>query len=145
MARAELVRLVGGLDENLNELTDWDFFIRLAETGRPAACDELVVGYLVHPQNRRLRQDSDVEAEFRYLAAKHPALERAGFSRWRAVRPPSRGSEARAPAPLRLGGEDRDPGNVLRAAAALVGERAFRVRRSLVAEKPTLTWLDLYR
>ena len=146
MARSELVRSVGGLDENLNELTDWDFFIRLAEVGRPAACDELVVGYLVHPQNRRLRQDSDVEAEFRYLAAKHPALERAGFSRWVAM------GHLRAGRRLRAAGtyfasavRDRDPGNVLRAAAALVGQRAFSARRRLVAEKPTLAWLDLYR
>jgi glycosyltransferase involved in cell wall biosynthesis len=146
MARADLVRAVGGLDENLNELTDWDFFIRLAESGRPAACREIVIGYLVHPQNRRLRQDSDVEEEFRYLASKHPALERAGFSRWVAM------GHLRAGRRLRAAGtyfasavRDRDPGNALRAAAALVGERAFSARRRLVAERPTLTWLDLYR
>ena len=150
MARAELVRGIGGLDENLNELTDWDLFIRLADSGRPAACRELVIGYLVHPQNRRLRRDSDVETEFRYLAAKHQAdgrpLERAGFSRWVAM------GHLRAGRRLRAAGtyfasavRDRDPGNALRAAAALVGERAFRARRRLVAERPTLTWLDLYR
>jgi glycosyltransferase involved in cell wall biosynthesis len=145
MARSDLVRSVGGLDEELNELTDWDFFIRLAEAGRPAACHELVVGYLVHPQNRRLRQDSDVEAEFRYLGAKHPALERAGFSRWVAM------GHLRAGRRLRAAGvyfssaaRDRDPGNAVRGAAALVGERAFRMRRRLVADRPKLAWLDLY-
>jgi hypothetical protein len=146
MAKAELVRGVGGLDENLNELTDWDFFIRLADSGRPAACQELVIGYLVHPQNRRLRQDSDVETEFRYLAAKHTGLERAGFSRWVAM------GHLRAGRRLRAAGvyfesavRDRAPGNALRGVAALVGERAFRMQRRLVAERPTLTWLDLYR
>jgi len=146
MARSELVRAVGGLDENLNELTDWDFFIRLADSGRPAACSELVIGYLVHPQNRRLRQDSDVEAEFRHLAAKHPALERAGFSRWVAMGHLRAGRRLRAVGTY-LGSavRDRDPGNALRAAAALVGERAFRARRRLVADRPNLSWLDLYR
>ena len=145
MAHADLVRSVGGLDEKLNELTDWDFFIRLAEAGTPAACDELVIGYFVHPENRRLRQDSDVEAEFRYLAAKHPALQRAGFSRWVAM------GHLRAGRRLRAAGvyfssaaRDRDTGNALRGAAALVGERAFRLRRRLVAERPSLAWLDLY-
>lgn len=146
MARADLVRSVGGLDETFNELTDWDFFIRLAEAGRPAACDELVVGYLVHPQNRRLRQDSDVEAEFRHLAAKHPALERAGFSRWVAMGHLRAGRRLRA-AGVYFGSavRDRDPGNALRGAAALAGERAFRLRRRLVADRPSLAWLDLYR
>jgi glycosyltransferase involved in cell wall biosynthesis len=146
MAKAELVRGVGGLDENLNELTDWDFFIRLADSGRPAACREQVIGYLVHPQNRRLRQDSDVETEFRYLEAKHAGLERTGFSRWVAM------GHLRAGRRLRAAGtyfassvRDRDPGNALRGVAALVGEQAFRTRRRLVAERPSLPWLEEYR
>jgi glycosyltransferase involved in cell wall biosynthesis len=149
MARAELVREIGGLDGNLNELTDWDFFIRLADAGRGAACAELVVGYLVHPQNRRLRQDSDVATEFRYLVAKHAGelpLERAGFARWVAMGHLRAGRRLRAVA-VYLGSalRDRDPGNALRAAVALFGERAFRLRRRLVGEKPNLAWLDLYR
>jgi glycosyltransferase involved in cell wall biosynthesis len=150
MARAELVREVGGLDENLNELTDWDFFIRLADAGRPAACGELVVGYLIHPQNRRLHQDSDVEAEFRYLADKHRGsdlpLERAGFARWVAMGHLRAGRNLRA-VEIYLGSalRDRDAGNALRAGAALLGESAFRARRSIVADRPQPAWLDLYR
>ena len=150
MARAELVRQIGGLDENLNELTDWDFFIRLADAGRGAACPELVVGYFVHPQNRRLRQDSDVAGEFRYLVAKHSRgdlpVERAGFARWVAMGHLRAGRRLRA-VTVYLGSalRDRDPGNALRAGVALFGERAFRLRRRLVGEKPNLAWLDLYR
>jgi glycosyltransferase involved in cell wall biosynthesis len=150
MARADLVRRVGGLDEHLNELTDWDFFIRLADAGLPAACEEPVVGYLIHPQNRRLRQDSDVEAEFRYLADKHKGselpLERAGFARWVAMGHLRGGRRLRAVGVyLSSSLRDRDPGNALRAAAALLGERAFQARRRLVADRPSLAWLDLYR
>jgi glycosyltransferase involved in cell wall biosynthesis len=150
MARAELVRRIGGFDEKLNELTDWDFFIRLADEGRPAACEEPLVGYLVHPQNRRLRQDSDVEKEFRYLAAKHAGsglpLERAGFSRWVAMGHLRAGRRLRAVG-VYLGSalRDRDPGNAVRAGAALLGERAFKARRRLVAEKPEVSWLERYR
>jgi len=150
MAQAALVREVGGLDENLNELSDWDFFIRLADAGRPAACADFVVGYLVHPQNRRLREDSDVGSEFRYLAAKHAhddlPLERAGFARWVAMGHLRAGRRLRAIGVyLASALRDRNPGNALRAGAALLGERAFRARRRLVADRPNLAWLDLYR
>ena len=145
MARAELIRRIGGFDERLNELTDWDFFIRLADAGRPAACPELVVGYVVHSQNRRLREDSDVETEFRHLAAKHASLERAGFSRWVAMGHLRAGRRLRAARIyVRSAFSDRNPGNLLRAAAALLGEPVFRLRRRLVAEKPEPAWLELY-
>ena len=149
MARTEFVRKVGGLDDTLNELTDWDFFIRLADAGRCAACDEIVVAYLVHPQNRRLRQDSDVETEFRYLAAKHERglpLERAGFARWVAMGHLRAGRKGTAlKTYLRSAVRDRDPGNAVRAGAAIFGEGAFKARRRLAAERPEVPWLDVYR
>jgi glycosyltransferase involved in cell wall biosynthesis len=148
MARTEFVRKIGGLDDTLNELTDWDFFIRLADAGRCAACDEIVVGYLVHPQNRRLREDSDVETEFRYLAAKHERglpLERAGFARWVAMGHLRAGRKRAAlETYLRSAVRDRDPGNAVRAGAALFGEGAFRARRRVAAERPEVPWLELY-
>jgi glycosyltransferase involved in cell wall biosynthesis len=148
MARTEFVRKIGGLDDSLNELTDWDFFIRLADAGRCAACEEIVVAYLVHPQNRRLREDSDVETEFRYLAAKHEhglPLERAGFARWVAMGHLRAGRKRAAlSAYLRSAVRDRDPGNAVRAGAALFGEGAFRARRKLAAERPEVPWLDRF-
>lgn len=148
MARTEFVRKIGGLDDTLNELTDWDFFIRLADAGRCAACEEIVVGYLVHPQNRRLREDSDVETEFRYLAAKHERglpLERAGFARWVAMGHLRAGRKRAAlETYLRSAVRDRDPGNAMRAGAALFGEGAFRARRRLAADTPEVPWLELY-
>jgi hypothetical protein len=146
MARTEFVRKIGGLDESLNELTDWDFFIRLADAGRCAACEEVVVGYLVHPQNRRLRQDSDVETEFRYLAAKHQhglPLERAGFARWVAMGHLRAGRKRAALSTyLRSAVRDRDPGNAVRAGVAIFGEGPFRARRRLSADRPDVSWLD---
>jgi glycosyltransferase involved in cell wall biosynthesis len=148
MARTAFVRKIGGLDDTLNELTDWDFFIRLADSGRCAACAEIVVAYLVHPQNRRLRQDSDVETEFRYLAAKHERdlpLERAGFARWVAMGHLRAGRKGAAVETyLRSALRDRDPGNAVRAGAALFGEKAFKARRRLAADRPQVPWLGLY-
>jgi glycosyltransferase involved in cell wall biosynthesis len=146
MARSAFVRKIGGLDESLNELTDWDFFIRLADAGRCAACQEIVIAYLVHPQNRRLREDSDVETEFRYLAAKHERplpLEGAGFARWVAMGHLRAGRKRAALSTyVRSAVRDRDPGNAARAVAALFGERAFRARRRFAAERPEVPWLD---
>ena len=140
MARAELVRGVGGLDENLNELTDWDFFLRLADSGRPAACRELVIGYLVHPQNRRLRQDSDVAAEFSSTSRRSTPGSSAPDSRagWRWVTFAQVRRFRAAGTYFASAVRDRDPGNALRGAAALFGERAFRERRRLVADRPNL-------
>jgi glycosyltransferase involved in cell wall biosynthesis len=149
MARSASVRKIGGLDETLNELTDWDFFIRLADAGRSAACEEIVVAYLVHPANRRLRQDSDVETEFRYLAAKHQRsdlpLERAGFSRWVAMGHLRAGRKRDALGIyVRSAVRDRNAGNAVRAGAALFGERAFKARRRIAGDSPDLPWLRLY-
>jgi hypothetical protein len=149
MARTSLVREIGGLDEQLNELSDWDFFIRLADAGRAAACSELVVAYYVHPQNRRVRDDCDVEAEFAYFARKHSngngGVERGGFERWVAMGQLRAGNRfAAARTYLSAGVRHRDGGSVARAAAALAGERAVALRRRL-RERPDPVWLEAYR
>ena len=51
LARADLVRRVGGFDENLGILEDWDLWIRLAREGRPAWVRRPLVGYRIHGTN----------------------------------------------------------------------------------------------
>lgn len=148
-ARTSLVRSVGGLDERLNELSDWDFFIRIADAGRAAACEEVVVAYYVHPQNRRVRDDCDVDREFEYLANKHAnsdgGVHRAGFDRWVAMGHLRAGRRfAAARAYLTAGVRHLDFGGVARAAGALVGEPAVALRRRL-RERPEPPWLKPYR
>ena len=51
LARADLLRRLGGFDESLHHIADWDLWIRLTEAGRPAACPEPLVAYMVHDAN----------------------------------------------------------------------------------------------
>ncbi|HEX2292881.1 MAG TPA: glycosyltransferase family 2 protein [Gaiellaceae bacterium] len=153
LARTAAVRRSGGLDPRLDELADWDLWIRLALAGRGASCPDVHVGYLVHPGNRRTVDDGDVVAEYEYLRRKHAkATSRLGvtegpvqFSRWLAMGHRRRGERVRAAQVyLRSGVEHRNAGSLVRAGAALLGERAFEARRRL-SERPRPAWLDLYR
>jgi glycosyltransferase involved in cell wall biosynthesis len=148
LARTDVVRELGGFDVRLSELTDWDLWLRLAQAGPAAMSHEILAGYFTHPQNRRVVDDSDVAAEYEYFVRKHPeaGAGRAHFSRWVAMGHLRAGHKLRASSVyLASSVRDRDVGNVVRAVAALFGERAFRVRRRLVADTPDLAWLDLYR
>lgn len=74
LARTDLVRSVGGFDAGLSHLADWDLWIRLAQAGRPVACDEVLVAYLEHLDGMSLFLPSAAFAELDFLARKHRAL-----------------------------------------------------------------------
>ena len=86
-APADVLRRLGGFDERLFQLADWDLWIRLTEAGRAAACPEALVAYILHEGNIHLDQ-SDLAAEARHLAAKHAGsslpgvLDRADLDSW---------------------------------------------------------------
>jgi glycosyltransferase involved in cell wall biosynthesis len=162
VARRELLESLGGFDERLHQLADWDLWIRLALTAPCAAVDAVLVALLRHERSMLLVDRRDVFAEFAYLREKHdePArragvrLDAAAFARWVAgghLRAGRRGAAARA-----YVRGTASPGNVLRAVGALLGPSllasASRLRAVLpgalpegrrVAERPD--WLDLYR
>jgi glycosyltransferase involved in cell wall biosynthesis len=152
MARTDLVRRLGGFDERLSVLADWDFWIRLAGNAPGAACAEVLVGYVQHRGSMLLDERHDLIAEFEYLVLKHRAahqalgveLDRLAFSRavaWQHRRAGRRGQAAIAY--FRGAWDCRSPGNVLRAFGALLGERATSLRRGqAVSFRPD--WLDLY-
>ncbi len=71
LARADLVRAVGGFDERLALLADWDLWIRLATNAAPAVCDEVLLAYRLHPGNMHVRNVEAGEAELTYLARKY--------------------------------------------------------------------------
>lgn len=73
LARADLVRRLGGFDERLHHIADWDLWIRLTEAGRPAACPEPLVAYVVHDANMHSTAIDAAPREGRLLRTKYAA------------------------------------------------------------------------
>jgi len=164
IARTDVVRRLGGFDERLFQLADWDLWIRLAFDGRAAVVGEALVGYVLHPQSMLLTDRRDVFEEFRYLVEKHRDLEAgtgarpdaAKFWRWVAaghLRAGRRGLAARTYVQgARVSG---DPRLLPRALAALLGLRGMQASRAvarrargddparLSIEEPQ--WIERYR
>ena len=169
LARTELVRALGGFDEQLFQLADWDLWIRLSWNGRPAATEEVLVGYVEHDENMLLTDPRDVTPELAYLEEKHRdlrarhgvELDRATFFHWVAwghLRRKHRGRAARMY--LRSGIASRRARDVLLAAAfaarAVVPLGSLRLRIQALARRsngrgravapaPEPAWLELYR
>jgi glycosyltransferase involved in cell wall biosynthesis len=145
VARADILSRLGGFDERLFQLADWDLWIRLAHDGEPAVVCEVLVGCVAHRQSMLLTDRRDVFREFAYLAEKHRGLTAASgvefdsalFSRWVAeghVRAGRRRAAARAY--LRGFTGPRSSGNLARATAALLGESAMKGARRALARVP---------
>jgi glycosyltransferase involved in cell wall biosynthesis len=76
IARAELVRAVGGFDESLAMLAHWDLWIRLLQRCPAAACPQVVV---THRRRAATTLDApDALVELEILARKHDGLAAAG-------------------------------------------------------------------
>jgi glycosyltransferase involved in cell wall biosynthesis len=143
MALTDVVRRLGGFDERLVQLADWDLWIRLALSGPAASVPDVVVAYTMHDESMLLTDPHDVLPEMDYLVAKHRdasyargiAFDRALFARWVARGHRRGGRRWRAArAYLRAVREHRDVGGIPRALASLLGdpvvELARRVARS---------------
>lgn len=166
VARTELVRSLGGFDEQLHQLADWDLWIRLAWAGSVAACEETLVAYVEHPDNMLLTDERDVTRELVYLERKHRAmreeqgvdLDRVTFAHWVAwghLRSRRRLSAARVflgsgIANHRLKDVGLAAGFALRAALPVNG--ALRRFSPHASARPPLSrgileprWLELYR
>jgi glycosyltransferase involved in cell wall biosynthesis len=73
LARADLLRRLGGFDEGLHHIADWDLWIRLTEAGRPAASPEPLVAYVVHDANMHRTAIDSAASEGHLLRTKHAA------------------------------------------------------------------------
>jgi len=143
VVRTELVRDLGGFDERLFHLEDWDLWIRLAAVGRAAAVREVLVGVLFHPSNKHAIHDQADEVAF--LIRKHASYEpprvlsvdRLGHARWVASQHSRAGLHGQA-AWLYLRGafEHRSLGNVPRALDALLAKRPSALLERLANRVP---------
>ncbi|MEA2136198.1 MAG: hypothetical protein QOC68_4107 [Solirubrobacteraceae bacterium] len=156
LARTALVRAVGGFDEELSLLADWDLWLRLAAAARGGASREVLVAYTEHAGNMTATAQSGVERELAQMAEKHAALvgEHGGrlggadLERWRVGAGRRAGGRlGAARAYLAAGVRERDAGSLARAPAALLGEGLqgrLRARRA-AARVGATPWLDPYR
>jgi glycosyltransferase involved in cell wall biosynthesis len=102
LARTELLRRLGGFDQSLYHIADWDMWIRLTEAGRPAACPEPLVAYVVHDTNMHRTAIDDAAREGGLLRAKHARSSLPGrfddvvFRGWIAAGQAGSGRHARA-------------------------------------------------
>jgi glycosyltransferase involved in cell wall biosynthesis len=163
MVKAELMRRLGGFDENLWHLQDWDMWLRLAAEAPGAACREILVGYVVHGENSFLGDPAhDMMDDLRYLLRKHGSgahgldVDGASFGRWVAFRLRRAGKRRRAARLyLRSARAHRDLRDVLLAGYSLVDGRIADLARaallgrarSVAAEQPMRepAWLAHYR
>jgi glycosyltransferase involved in cell wall biosynthesis len=146
LARASVVREVGGFDETLVQFTDWDLWIRLAAHGPAAACPAMLVAYCLHDSNQMLVEPPDLSDELEYVITKQRAAGRemspdpAYYAHWLAVGHRRVGRERDAARIyLRAAVRHRDAGHLVRGLAMLVGEPAMRGGRrviSLVRREP---------
>jgi glycosyltransferase involved in cell wall biosynthesis len=151
MTRADLLASCGGFDERLRFFADWDLWLRLSSSGRGAACNELLVGYVRHTQSglfgtaREL--ESEVERLFRQNGSRGFRADPARLLAWTAWEHRRLGLRTRAARLYLLAARRyRRPEYVPRALAALLGVRRPRmdVTRSLDPDGEP-SWLGAYR
>jgi len=154
VARTDLVRSVGGFDERLFQLADWDLWYRLACAARAASTREVLVAYVMHRANMLLTHKPDVSRELDYLATKvadhrghDQGIDPVRFSRWVAGGHLRAGRKSRAARELIGAGlAQRNLGNLLRGLATPTGERGmFAYWRLTSGREPGPQWLNLYR
>jgi glycosyltransferase involved in cell wall biosynthesis len=128
LARTEAVRRLGGFDERLSQLSDWDMWLRLADLGPAAACSEVLVAYRRHSRNLTRTNLDHMEDEVECFASKHAsaremAFDRIAYARWLAGEAAGPLSAARVHARAAFAYRNLSCG--ARAVATLLGGRAL--------------------
>jgi glycosyltransferase involved in cell wall biosynthesis len=150
LARADLAR-AAGFDPRLHHFADWDFAISLIASAPGARVDAVLVGYVLHSAGMHTSGLHGVEDEFEYLRERHRSegrqLTGVTVTRWIASGYRASGQRRRAAAAYLQGAvRHRSGPDVLRAGAALLGERAMRIARSRASHVgPGPDWLATYK
>jgi glycosyltransferase involved in cell wall biosynthesis len=71
LVKTEAIRQVGGFDEKITHLGDFDCWIRLDPICRAARCDEPLIAYIQQPSGMHLHNAHLVPADVRYLHRKY--------------------------------------------------------------------------
>jgi glycosyltransferase involved in cell wall biosynthesis len=146
VARRDVLGALGGFDETIVHMPDWDLWLRLEAEATAVGCAEPLVAYVQHPAMFSFRDtaafDRDlahIDAKLRARGARVTDVEvRRGLYQWMAVSHLRGG--ARRPAArawLRSAAVARKPGDLVRGAAALAGPRPARRAERLLARRRT--------
>ncbi len=149
LVETELARSIA-FREDLRMFADWDFAARLVRSAPGARCPEVEVAYLLHANGMHLAHLEGVEAEFERMRSAHAREgHRIGsreHSRWLAGSFRESGQRRKAARTyLRGARRYRSPGDVVRAGASLLGERAIGTVVRRPAAPPAPEWLETYR
>ena len=152
VATSSLLRSLGGFDEELFLLADWDLWIRLARVGKPAACREVLLGWFYH-KGSITASERDATPEFQAMIERYPEMgvtrrmAAIRAARWNAFarRRSGRRMDA-ARLYLRSARRDRSVGNLVRGVAMIGNERMLeRARGAIVARPAAPVWLSTFR
>jgi glycosyltransferase involved in cell wall biosynthesis len=147
--RADVFHQSGGFDEHLRFFEDWDLWLRLLDSGPPAACDEVVVARVEHGDNMAVRDRSEVMDAFeRLLSKRRPVTDadRRGVAEWLAFEQHRAGRRlAAARIYLTTAISYRSPGNIPPAVGALFGRRGMVAASWLLERARGGSHLDLDR
>ncbi len=154
LARTELVRELGGFDDGLSVLADWDLWLRLAELAPAAACPEVLVAYREHGDNMSAETAHGVFAELDVVRRRHALgseLDGVEFTRWVAGHQRRAGRPfAAARAYLHGARQFRSGSLLVRGLGMPLGESAMgfpaklRALRGNRAEVLSPDWVDAY-
>jgi len=134
---------IGGFDESLRFLPDWDLWIRLVGSTRPAADTAIAVAYVLHSANSAVAHVDGLRTEIAALAIKHRrhgrhAPDPVQVARWIAASQRQGREHGRAARLLlRTAVRHRDPGSMLRAVHAAL--RLADSRRA--GDVPEARWI----
>jgi hypothetical protein len=146
IARTELLRQVGGFDEGLYALHDWDLWIRLASTATATATPDLLVAYTQHGSNMHLVAPDRVLADFGRFQRVHDVTPAAEIEllEWLALDLERAGrGQAAARLHLQLARRGRRVGSALRACRSI--RRGARPAAPVEPHLAGPEWLRQYR
>lgn len=150
-SRAELERL-GGFDEGLAHLDDWDMWLRLALAQPAGVCPEVLVAYVDHGAGRHITEARQLLTDFERMARKQQregvTLDGLAYSRWVAAAHRRRGNRRDAALAYLWGAvRCRNAGNLARAGGVLLGEWAMSFGRDRHACGPLVApeWIAEFR
>jgi glycosyltransferase involved in cell wall biosynthesis len=148
--RRDVLQKVGGFDERLSVIADWDLWVRLSRCAPAALCEDPLVAYWDHPDGMHRQSRAQLGDEIEVLGEKYarlmPTRERFGVrtaARLTVAADRLAGRRLTAAfAYLRIGASERSRIDLLRGVALLGGERAVsRLKTAARPEAPQPDWL----